>query len=197
MDSKEIAQKVESFLQFHPNASLTHASDRLRFSTQDIEEALREARGMHFEEFRENLKLNEALRQLGETRIMPLGSWEETRYHPRKVIPRTTVRYRVRNFWNPTRNFSRPYPLVDLSCGGLALLSDVVPALHKRVSLHLKFPDVIDELQLEGRVIYAVATGIAGFRHRIGIQFLPFGDRRGYNHPRDLETLKAALQHEP
>jgi hypothetical protein len=194
MNPRELAQKVESFLQFHPNASLTHTADRLGSSTQEIEQAIKETRGMSFDDFRENLKLNEALRQLGETRIMPLGSWEETRYHPRKIIPRTTVRYRIRGLWTSMRNFSGPYPLVDLSCGGLALLSDVVPALRKRVSLLLSFPDHTEELPLEGRIVYGVATGIAGFRHRVGIQFLPFEDRRGCNHPRILEALKDALQ---
>jgi AraC-like DNA-binding protein len=192
MDSRDITLKVESFLQFHPNASLSHAADRLGLSPQDIEQALQASNGMQFQEFQQNLKLNEAFRQLGETRLMPMGSWEETRYHPRRIIPKTTVRYKVRSFWTPVRNFSIPYPLVDLSCGGLALLSDVLPALRKHVSLLLKFPDRSDELRLQGRIVYAVATGIAGFRYRVGIQFLPFADRRGCNHPEILETLEDA-----
>jgi AraC-like DNA-binding protein len=192
MDPRDITLKVESFLQFHPNASLTHAADRLGLSSQDIEQALQETHGMQFQEFQQTLKLNEAFRQLGETRLMPMGSWEETRYHPRRIIPKTTVRYRIRSVWTPMRNFSIPYPLVDLSCGGLALLSDVIPALRKRVSLLLKFPGQSDDLRLEGRIVYAVATGIAGFRYRVGIQFLPFADRRGCNHPKFLEVLEAA-----
>jgi AraC-like DNA-binding protein len=191
MDSQDITLKVESFLQFHPNASLTNAADRLGLSPQDIEHALQETNGMHFQEFQQNLKLNEAFRLLGETRSAPMGSWEETRYHPRRIIPKTTVRYKIRNFWTPMRDYSRPYPLVDLSRGGLALLSDVLPTLHKRVSILLTFPDQSNELRLEGRIVYAVATGIAGFRYRVGIEFLPFSDRRGGNHPKLLEALEA------
>jgi AraC-like DNA-binding protein len=80
MDPKEIAPKVEAFLQLHPNASLTNTADRLGLSPQDIEHVLEEVHGMSFQEFRQNVKLNEAFRQLGESRITPEGSWEEMRY---------------------------------------------------------------------------------------------------------------------
>ncbi len=192
MGSREIAQNVEEFLQTHSNATLTSAANMLGLSAQEIEQALQEAEGISFQEFRQNLRLNEAFRQLGETRVVPDGSWEEMRYHPRRIIPKTTVRYRIRSFWARNHSFSRPYPLVDLSCGGLALLSDIPLASDKRISLLLKFPESGEELRLEGRTVYALATGIAGFRYRIGIQFLPFEDRRGGNNPKLLAALTAA-----
>lgn len=189
MDLQEISTKVESFLQGHWNTSLSNAADKLGVSSQEIEQAIRQTHGMSFQEFQQSLRLNEAFRQLGESRTIPQGSWEETRYHPRRVIPRTTVQYRIRSFWGHRRSFSTPHPLIDLSCGGLALLADMPPALRKRVSLLLKLPDRVDALQLEGRIVYAVATGIAGFRYRVGIQFLPFENRRGCNDPKLLAAL--------
>jgi AraC-like DNA-binding protein len=193
MDPREIAPKVEAFLQLHPNASLTNTADRLGLSPQDIEHVLGEVHGTSFQEFRQNVKLNEAFRQLGETRIMPEGSWEEMRYHPRRIIPRTTVRIGIRRFWRRPRSFSKPLPLVDLSRGGFALLSDSPVATDKRVSVMLKFPGKSEELQLEGRTIYAVATGIAGFRYRIGVQFMPFADRMGCNPPKALALLEIGM----
>ncbi len=53
----------------------------------------------------------------------------------------------------------------------------------------LKLPEEEGALQLEGRVVYAVATGIAGFRYRIGIQFSPFTERRGCNTLKALDIL--------
>jgi AraC-like DNA-binding protein len=193
MEPHEISQNVESFLRFHPKASLSNTAEKLGLSPQDIEKNLREVHGTSFQEFRQTVMLNEAFRQLGETRITPEGAWEETRYHPRRVIPGTTVRYRMRGFWMRTRSFSQPLPLVDLSCGGLALLSDAVLATDKPISLMLKFLDKSEEIRLEGRTVYAVATGIASFRYRIGIQFLPFANRRGCNHPKALDILEMKM----
>jgi hypothetical protein len=71
----------------------------------------------------------------------------------------------------------------------LALLADIAPFPGKRVSLLLKFPDRGEQLRVEGNVVYSVASGIAGYRHRIGIEFLPFAERRGCNSPKVLEAL--------
>jgi len=162
---------------------------KLELSTQDIENALREADGMSFQEFQQGRRLNEAFRQLGTDRIAPLGPWEKSRLRRRMIIPRTTVQYRIRSLWNYGRSYSDPCPLVDLSSGGLAFLADVSLQPGKHMSLLLKFPDKEEPLRVEGNSVYAVATGIAGYRNRIGIQFLPFAERRGCNSLKVLEAL--------
>ena len=68
-------------------------------------------------------------------------------------------------------------------------MADIAMMPRKRVSLLLKFPAREEALRLEGNSVYTVATGIAGYRNRIGIQFLPFADRRGCNSPKILEIL--------
>jgi hypothetical protein len=99
----------------------------------------------------------------------------------------------MRRFWTRNQSYSNPLPLVDLSRGGLALLSDAALATDKRISLWLQFPEKGEELRLEGTTVYAVATGIAGFRYRVGIQFLPFADRRGCNDPKVLDLLEMRM----
>jgi len=190
MDSNEILRHLESFLASHQNATLPIAAARLGIPRQEIECALRDVEGTSFQEFRQNRKLAEAFEQLGASQAVPPGLlWEERRSHPRRIIPRTAVRYRVRGFWTYGKSFSNPCPLVDLSRGGLALLGDLPQLPGKRVILLLKLPGREDELRVEGNVVYAVATGIAGFRYRIGIQFLPFADHRGSNSPKVLDAL--------
>lgn len=57
------------------------------------------------------------------------------------------------------------------------------------VSLRLKFPGREDILRVEGHVVYAVATGIAGYRYRVGIKFWPFANRGGCNALKALDVL--------
>ncbi len=189
MDSREIYQKIESFLSAHPKAALQIVAERLSLTQREIEHAIQEVDGSSFEQFRQSRRLAEAFRQLGADRIIPAGPWEKARSRPRMIIPRTAVRYQVRTFPFFGSNFSSPCPLVDLSTGGLALLADVAPMPGKRVSLLIKFPDRKEELRVEGKIVYTMATGIAGYRHRIGVQFLPFAERRGCNSPKVLDAL--------
>jgi Tfp pilus assembly protein PilZ len=189
MDSYKILQNLESFLVSHQHATLPIAAVRLGIPSQEIEDALRNVHGISFQEFKENTKLAEAFRQLGTDRGVPPCPWENTRSRPRRIIPRTNVRYRGRSLWILGKSFSKPCPLVDLSSGGLALLADLAQLPGKRVTLLLRFPEREDELRVEGNVVYAVATGIAGYRYRIGVQFLPFNDRRGCNSTRVLDVL--------
>jgi len=189
MSSREIFEKVNSLLTSHPNALLPIIAERLGLTKQDIEQAFREIDGRSFEEFQQHRRLTEAFKQLGVDRTVPLGPWEKARLRPRMIIPKTTVQYRVRSFWNYQRSFSNPCPLVDLSSGGLAFLADIAMPPGKRISLLLKFPDREEALRVEGCSVYSVATGIAGYRNRIGIQFLPFDERRGCNSPKLLEIL--------
>jgi hypothetical protein len=172
MDSREISRKVETFLVLHPMATLASTADGLGLSKKEIEQALLETNGTTFQEFLQNWRLREAFKQLGAYHAVPSGPWEKMRSNPRQIIPRTTVRYSVRSFWIRKPGFSNPCPLVDLSSGGLGFLADNAPAPGKRLLMLLKFPDREQELRVEGKVVYAVATGIAGFRHRVGVQFL-------------------------
>jgi AraC-like DNA-binding protein len=189
MDSREICQKIEYFLISHPNASLQIVAERLGLSQKEIEQAIHEVEESSFEQLRQSRRLAEAFKQIGTYQALPSGPWEEKRSHPRMIIPRTSVRCHFHSFWKLSRSYSAPCPLVDLSCGGLAFLADVIPVPGKRVSLLLKFQKKKEELHVQGKVVYAVATGIAGYSTRIGIQFLPFAERRGCNSPKVLEAL--------
>jgi hypothetical protein len=71
----------------------------------------------------------------------------------------------------------------------LAFLADQDPGHKKRISMVLKLPGEEGVLQIEGCIMYAVATGIAGFRYRIGVQFMAFSDRKGYNTRKALDVL--------
>jgi hypothetical protein len=188
-DRIEIVQKVNSQLAAHPNATLLIIADRLGTTEQIIEDALREIEGLSFQEFRANKRLEQAFRQLGELSIAANGPWETIRARQRLTIPKATVQYRIHSFWTRKTSFSSRCPLVDISRDGLAFLADQTAEPRKQISLLLKLPGEEETLQLEGQVVYAVATGIAGFRYRIGVLFLPFSKRKSDNTLKALDIL--------
>jgi hypothetical protein len=189
IDYGEIFRNVDRQLAAHPNVSPRIIAERLGVTVKTIEEALREIEGVTFQEYRDRKRLEQAFRQLGELSPAADGPYEITRVHQRWLFPKTTVRYRVHRFRIRKSDYSGQCPLVDLSRSGLAFLADQALEPPRRLSMQLKFPGGEETVQLEGRVVYSVATGIAGYRYRVGVQFLPFAERRGFNSPKILDTL--------
>jgi hypothetical protein len=190
VDSRMIFRDIDSILEKYPNATSRSIAEKLGRTRQEIEQVIRETEGKSLQEYRASKRLAVAFKQLGASRTGAGGPWEKERTRPRVIIPKTTVQYSVYRFRIFKGAYSNPCPLVDLSAGGLAFLDDFSLVPGARVSLLIAFPKKESQLKVEGRVVYAVATGIAGFRWRIGIQFLPFAAKKGYNDPKILEVLK-------
>lgn len=188
-DFAEIVQEVDSYLRMHPNIALHLLAKKMRIEAPVIEEALHAIEGITYQEFQEEKRLARAFEQLGMMSPAANGPYEFVRARQRLVIPRATVRYGIPVFWNRKVEFSHPCPLVDLSCDGLALLTDFALKANKRISMLLKFPGEEEILRIEGRIVYAVATGIAGYRYRIGVQFLPFSGQKGGNATKCRDVL--------
>jgi AraC-like DNA-binding protein len=193
MDPHEIAKKVDAFLVNHPNVSLYLLADKFGVTRKAIEEALYEAEGVSFRQFKDARRLAVAFKQLGAVSPATDGPYEKMRVRRRVAIPRAVVRYRMHFFWKSNGAFSGWCPLVDFSGDGVALLADEILKNNKRISLLLKYSDGDETLRVEGRVIYSVATGIAGYRYRIGVKFVPFNGRRGGN-PSHLRDVLIAME---
>ena len=189
LDRDEIARMVGALITKHPNVSLRIMAERLGTTEHRIEAALREIEGLSFEEYREGKRLEQAFKQLGRYSPAANGPYEMVRSRRRLHIPRTKVQYRLRRLLGRKPGFSGGCPLVDFSRDGLAFLADEALKPQKQISLLLKLPKEEAVIKLEGRVVYAVATGIAGYRYRIGVQYLPFGKERGSNPLKTLDVL--------
>jgi AraC-like DNA-binding protein len=188
-DLSELVKRVDAQLAAHPNASLKIVAARLGTTEESIEEALERVEGLTFQEYQDDRRLAQAFRQLGEYSPAADGPYEMTRARRRFMIPRATVQYRPFGFWKRKAPLSDRCPLVDLSQDGLAFLNDQSVKPGKRLWMLLKLPDEAEPVLLTGIVVYAVATGIAGYRYRIGIRFLPFGDRRNGNSRKSLDII--------
>jgi hypothetical protein len=189
LDCDEVVRKVDSQIRSHPNMSLRIIAERLGTTEQVIEDAFHKVEGLSFQEFKDNKRLAQAFEQLGEFSPAADGPYEITRTRQRFTISKATVKYQTYRFWIRKSSGSPRCPLVDLSGEGLAFLADQTLKPKSRVSLLLAFPGEEELLRLEGLVVYAVATGIAGYRYRIGIQFLPFTGGKGCNSREALDIL--------
>jgi hypothetical protein len=188
LSCEEIVKKIDIYLDAHPNIALPIVAEKLHMSGQAIEEALKKVEGVTFREFQSNKRLVQAFAQLGELSPAADGPYEEKRARRRFIIPKATVRYRMSGFWYRKSELSSPCPLVDISRDGLAFLGDQSVLAKKRISLIIQFPGE-EALQVKGSVVYTIATGIAGFRYRIGVTFSPFDDKRGCNTLASLNVL--------
>ncbi|MBZ5498252.1 MAG: PilZ domain-containing protein [Acidobacteriia bacterium] len=107
----------------------------------------------------------------------------------RFIVPGATVSYRSGGFWQ--RRMDTPseqrFPAVNISKGGIGFLTDTPPK-SIRVSLLLRYSEKDEPIQLEGKVVYAVARGPAlSYRYRVGVEFNPFSAKKGDN---SLESLR-------
>jgi len=188
-DRDEIVRKADALIATHPNVSLRILAERLGTTEQMIEASLREIEGLSFGEYRQSKRLEQAFKQLGTYSLAANGPYEMVRSRRRLHIPRTKVQYRLRRLWGRKSGFSGGCPLVDFSRDGLAFLADEALKPQKQITLLLQFPKEEAVIKIEGRVVYSVATGIAGYRYRIGVQYLPFGKGRGCNPLKTLDVL--------
>jgi hypothetical protein len=115
----------------------------------------------------------------------------ERRKCERFVVPGASISYKTRGLWRLQTSFPEDtFPLVDLSKGGLAFLSNMSLKKGHKVSLLLYFSENEDPIPLKGIVVSSILTmGIIN-QYRVGIQFKPFGIKRGFNTPESLKKLE-------
>ena len=178
MDLRELFDNIDSRITSDPGSTAEGLAQELDATVQDIEKAVREVDGVSFNEYRENKRLAHALEAL-ERKRAPTGGkiYQEERAQPRLTMTGTTVRYILQGDDTHKTEYSNPYPIVDLSTGGMAFLADRPAKPGRKVLLLVDSPRR-KSLRLEGRVAYAVAIDMAGYRYRLGIRLEEFAANR-------------------
>ncbi len=119
---------------------------------------------------------------------------QEKRAQPRLAVKGASVCYLLSGPSTRKSGFSDPCPIVDLSTTGMALLADRPEKAGRRVSLLASFSKQKESLLLEGRIVYALAVGVAGHKYRLGIRFQTFAHNKGCNPPQALDDLAQAIK---
>ncbi len=86
------------------------------------------------------------------------------------------------------RRFSVPFPLLNISKGGIAVATDEEFRRGQKVKVQLLVPDEAP-VDLLGRVLWQNESE-NDFSTTAGIGFMPFGGRFGWNSRRSLDVLR-------
>lgn len=108
----------------------------------------------------------------------------------RYVMPGAALVYRKESFFNFGGKFTEDlHPILDISCGGLRFLSQKRLQGNTEVSLNILDPNETSLMVLRGRVVRVSLHQGASYSYQVGVQFRPFGLKKGFNPPESLEKL--------
>jgi hypothetical protein len=124
---------------------------------------------------------------------MAMYQIERRRCH-RFEIPGAEVRYKKTGLFVFRRGFSGAYPVVNVSKGGLVFLCEEKLRSGQKVMVQVLIPKE-SPLNLRARVRWQ-GRPMPGANVMIGLEFLPFGSRRGRNPREALDVLRMLdMQH--
>jgi Tfp pilus assembly protein PilZ len=115
----------------------------------------------------------------------------ERRACERFVIPWATASYSVEGLISAGHFTEDLFPIVDISLGGLRLLTDNNFKLEARVTLKISIPGDISALDLKGKVNWLAPNPERSYKYQVGIQLAPYSEKKGENSLEVLKRLKA------
>lgn len=119
----------------------------------------------------------------------------ERRICQRFKIPGSTVSYKRERLIFSPRAFEQEFcPVLDISRGGVRFLTQKPLKFKARVSLQISIPGERVPLNLKGHVRWASFNPGKSYKYQAGIQFNPYGDKKGQNYPGALVKIIALEQ---
>lgn len=110
-------------------------------------------------------------------------------------IPGATVSY---VFKKPLLSKASPdeefCPAIDLSRGGLRFLSNEEMKIGTPIALKISIPGERIPLELNGQLRWVAPHVGPNYKHQIGVQFNPYGEKKGQNYPGTLVKIIALEQ---
>ena len=105
-------------------------------------------------------------------------------------IEGATVTYKEGRFFFSKKQYVEEfYPVVEISRGGIRFLGKKLFTISSKVSIKISLPEEESPLILKGRVRWTFLNPAMSYKYQIGIQFDPFGWKKGCNHPEVLEKI--------
>ncbi len=105
-------------------------------------------------------------------------------------IEGATVTYKEGRFFFSKKQYVEEfYPVVEISRGGVRFMGKKLFTISSKVSLKISIPEEPSPLILRGRVRWTSLNPSMSYKYQIGIQFDPFGMKKGCNHPEVLEKI--------
>ncbi len=110
-------------------------------------------------------------------------------------IPGATVNYKLKKPLFTKESYGEEFcPVLDMSRGGLRFLSQGSLKIGALIDLKLSIPGERVPLVINGRVRWAAPSAGKSYKYQIGIQFNPYGEKKGQNYPGALVKIIALEQ---
>jgi Tfp pilus assembly protein PilZ len=105
-------------------------------------------------------------------------------------IEGATVTYKEGRFFFSKKQYVEEfYPVVEISRSGVRFLGKKLFTISSKVSIKISLPEEPSPLILRGRIRWTSLNPAMSYKYQIGIQFDPFGWKKGCNHPEVLEKI--------
>ena len=120
----------------------------------------------------------------------------EKRTCARFRIPGATVAYKKeKSLFKRSPDYGGEFlPMLDLSRGGIRFLTSEAIALDTKVHLSIQVPGDPSPLKIDGTVRWSAPNIGHSFKYQIGVQFYPYGEKKGMNYPGTLVKIIAIEQ---
>jgi len=110
-------------------------------------------------------------------------------------IPGATVSYRLKkSLLIKPADGEEFCPVLDISRGGLRFLSKGDLKIGTPVTLKISVPGERIPLELHGQVRWSSPKEGGSYKHQVGVQFNPYGEKKGQNYPGSLVKIIALEQ---
>jgi hypothetical protein len=114
----------------------------------------------------------------------------ERRAHKRFNVPGATVSIKLEKFFFSRRRYVEEYyPVIEISRSGIRFVGQRLLSTASKVSLKIAIPDQNSPLVLKGRIRWSSSSPMARYKYQFGVQFNPYGNKRGLNDPEILEKI--------
>lgn len=116
----------------------------------------------------------------------------EKRECERFEIPGATLVYNARKgIFKKSEFGSDEFPVYDVSYGGVRFLSQEKLKIKSGIAVKLFTPEDDEPLVFEGKIVRVFHHPGQSYKYQIGVQFLPYRQKKGFNPPENLARLKA------
>lgn len=110
-------------------------------------------------------------------------------------IPGSTVSYKLLKLLSTQRAYAEEFcPVLDLSRGGMRFVCQKPIKCNTKIMMKISMPGERIPLILKGEVKWAAPNPGKSYKHQIGVQLNPYGEKKGQNYPGNLVKIIALEQ---
>jgi len=114
----------------------------------------------------------------------------ERRACPRFEIPGATVSCKKGMIFFSKKEYPEEYfPVLNISRGGILFLNQKRLNINSKITMKISIPEEGVSLILKGQVRWAALNVGMSYKYQIGVQFNPYGEKKGQNSPSALEKI--------